>query len=307
MGISSYNNGPKRSLSKIHLQGVEVVAMNPMKFIDNLITKFLLFVILSVSFFPIFWMIFTSLKPEVLAFSIPPVLVFTPTLSNYISLFNPYWMTIRVDFMRYLVNSIVVSISSTALSSILSLFAAYSFTRFRFVGSKFLIFLILFMRMIPPITIAIPLYVMMYTLKLLDTHIALILTYTALNIPLTVWMMRSFIMDVPKEVEESALVDGCGVFQVLLRVTIPLALPGIITASIYAFILSWNEFLLALLLTLREATTLPLIAQLFRTAEGVQWGPMAAAGTLAILPPIVFAFLIQKYLVRGLTMGAVKG
>ncbi|MEM3385486.1 MAG: carbohydrate ABC transporter permease [Nitrososphaeria archaeon] len=277
------------------------------KFIENLITKFLLFIILSVSFFPIFWMILTSLKPEVLAFSIPPVIVFTPTISNYISLFNPYWMTIRVDFTKYLINSVIVAISSTALSSVLSLFAAYGFTRFRFLGSKFLIFLILFIRMIPPITIAIPLYVVMYTLKLLDSHIALITTYTALNIPLTVWMMRSFLMDVPKEVEESALVDGCGIIQVLFRVTIPLALPGIITSSIYAFILSWNEFLLALLLTLKEATTLPLIAQLFRTAEGVQWGPMAAAGTLAILPPIIFAFFIQKYLVRGLTMGAVKG
>lgn len=281
--------------------------MKFIKFIENLVTKFLLLTILSVSFFPIFWMILTSLKPEVLAFSIPPVIIFTPTISNYISLFNPYWMTIRVDFTKYLLNSIVVAISSTALSSILSLFAAYGFTRFRFLGSKFLIFLILFIRMIPPITIAIPLYVMMYILKLLDSHIALIITYTALNIPLTVWMMRSFLMDVPKEIEESALVDGCGILQVLFRVTIPLSLPGLITSSIYAFILSWNEFLLALLLTLKEATTLPLIAQLFRTAEGVQWGPMAAAGTMAILPPIVFAFFIQKYLVRGLTMGAVKG
>jgi len=273
--------------------------------IENIVVKGIIVLIIFVSAFPIIWTIITSIKPERIAINIPPVLFFMPTLENYAYLmFNPMF----VDFFKYLINSAVVSTFSTGLTILLSTFAAYGCSRFRFPGAKLYLFTILFFRLLPPVAVIVPLYVMMRNLHLLDTQLALILTYTALNIPFAVWMMRGFLIEVPMEIEEAALVDGCNRFSAFSRVVVPLALPGFVATSIYSFLLSWNDFLLAFFLTSRNAPTLPILAQLFKgETAGIKWGLTTAAATLTIMPPIVFAFFIQKYLIKGLTLGAIKG
>ncbi|MEM3715030.1 MAG: carbohydrate ABC transporter permease [Nitrososphaeria archaeon] len=279
--------------------------MRLLHIIEKIIVKGITVLIILISSFPIIWTFITSLKPEIIAINIPPVLFFTPTLENYAYLlFNP----MLLNFSKYLINSVIVTIFSTALTISLSTLAAYGCSRFRFPGAKLYLFTILFFRLLPPVAAIVPLYIMMRSLNLLDTHFALIITYTAFNIPFAVWMMRGFFMEVPIEIEEAAMVDGCSRFSAFYRVALPLALPGLVATSIYSFLLSWNDFLLAFFLTSMKAPTLPILAQLFKgETAGIKWGLTTAAATLTILPPIIFAFLIQRYLIKGLTFGAIKG
>ena len=292
----------------------------------------LIAIIVLFTMFPIYWMVATSFKP--VKEWTPPKPIWFPqdaTLYNYKTVFlgpgrakGGWWGSdkgvrdsvestgakIRISgessFFVPFVNSLIVCSISTFLSISIGLLAAYAISRYRF-GGNFFPFFILSARMFPPIAVVIPLVVMFSSLRLLDTHFGLIIVYTGFTIPFSVWMIKSFLEDIPRELEEAAIIDGMTRFQTIIKVTIPLAKGGIAATSLFIFILNWSEFLIAFLLTSTRVITLPvLMSRYFSTTQGHLYGPQAALGTIATIPVIIFGFMIQKHLVRGLTFGAVK-
>lgn len=257
---------------------------------------------LAVVLFPIYWMMSTSLKPALLTFARPPVWVWQPTLENYAALVG------KASFGRYMLNTLIVASATAFLAIAFGSLAAYAITRFRFPGTTAIPLFFLVMRMVPRIVIVLPYYVIMRQLGLLDSLTGLVLSYTSFALPFALWMMIGFFQDIPVELEEAAMMDGCSRLAVLLKVTLPLATPGLAATAIFAFLLGWNEFLFSLILTSSEnSRTLPVVVSGFVTDRGIMWGEMSAAGTLIALPVIAFALMVQKYIVRGLTLGAVKG
>jgi multiple sugar transport system permease protein len=255
--------------------------------------------ILSIA--PIAYLLITSFKPPQLTFNLPPVWIFTPTLQNYIEVVT------NGDFFRYFMNSLVVALVTTFIALILGAFAAYGFARFRFRGAFWLRMSVLIPQMLPPITIIVPLYVLFNGLKLTDTRTALIISYLTFTIPLAIWMMIGFFEDVPEDLEESAMIDGCTRFQALFRVSVPIVTPGLAATAILGFLYCWNEFLYAVILTGRDARTLPVTITSFMTNKAILWGRIAASGSLVLIPVLIFALFAQRYLIRGLSKGAVKG
>lgn len=249
---------------------------------------------------PIYWMVTTSLKATRDTFAVPPVLLFRPTLEHY--------KTVAEEgaVLKSLVNSLIVATSSTLLAVAIGTPAAYVFARFNFRGKANLWFWIISNRFITPVVVALPFFLIARDLKLLDTHLALILVYLTFNIPLVVWLCIDQFRAVPREVDEAALVDGASLWQTFLRISLPLAIPGVMVSAILCFIFSWNEFLFALVLTRANARTAPVEAAGFMTDMGIRWGPMMATGTLIVLPVVIFAAIVSRNLVRGLTIGAVK-
>ncbi len=250
--------------------------------------------------FPPFMLFLTSIKTNVDALKYPPVWVFRPVTSNYKEIFS------LIPFGHYMFNSLVVALVSTLIALSVGSLAAYGLARFRFKRSKDLSFWILSIRMTPPVAAAIPIFIIMRTLHLLDSYLALILAYCTFNIPFAVWLLRGFFQEIPREIEESAMVDGCSPFAAFWRISIPLIAPGIAATGIFTFIFSWNEFLFALILTGTRAQTVPVALTGFIRETGIMWSHMAAAGVLAMVPMVVFTALVQKNLVKGLTMGAIK-
>jgi multiple sugar transport system permease protein len=246
-------------------------------------------------------MVATSLKPSALTFAWPPALVFVPTFEFYGKLLQ------TTPFTQYLVNTLVVAGVTTAIAISLGSFSAYSFTRFRNAGSAFFALFYLICRMLPRVVLVIPVYLLMRQLHLLNTHLALILAYSTFALPFTIWMMIGFFKEIPIELEEAAMVDGCDRLNVLRLVVLPLAAPGLAATSIFAFLLGWNEFLFALVLGGSDSRTLPVLAAGFIADNGIAWGLVMAAGTLVLLPVIVFALVVQRHIVHGMTLGAVKG
>jgi multiple sugar transport system permease protein len=272
-----------------------------MKRLALVITYALVILATFLSIAPIIYLALTSFKEPELTFAIPPVWNFTPTLQNYQEIFA------STDFNKYFMNSVVTAVSTTALALILGTLAAYGFSRFRFRGHFWLRMSSLIPQMLPPIAIVVPLYVLFSGLDWIDTRQSLIISYLTFTIPLSVWMMVGFFDDVPIELEEAAMVDGCSRFGALTRVSLPLVIPGLAATAILAFLYCWNEFLYAVILTGRDARTLPVIITSFMTNKSVLWGRIAASGTLVLIPVLLFALLAQRYLVRGLARGAVKG
>jgi len=254
---------------------------------------------------PMVWMIRISLMQKVDAFSMPPVFAFKPTLAHYFNLLSG--RVLGTDFYKYYMNSALIAIGTTLLTLLIGGLAAFSFSRYRFKGDKFLAFAVIASRMLPPVAFAIPLFFLMRGWGTYDTRIGLILLYTAFHAPFATWMMKAFFDEVPKEIDEAALVDGCTRFGAFFRTTLPLAAPGFAATAIYNFILAWNEFLFSLIFTSSNSKTLSVVTLELIGEVGVEWGPMTATATLAVLPSMLFAIMAQKYLVRGLTMGAVKG
>lgn len=259
-----------------------------------------------VNVFPLFWTFLTSIKPPMQAFALPPAVFFTPTLESYKMLFTGQ-QAMAFDMRLLARNSLIIALSATVLTIASSCLAAYSLSRFYFRGRKLIAFTIIATRMLPPIATVVPLFLLMNRLGLMDSHIALIMAYTAINIPFAVWMLRGFMDEIPIDLEDAAMVDGCSRIKALFQIVFPLILPGLAATSVFAFLLAWNDFALALILTSREAKTLPLIVTSFITEEGILWGPMAAASSLILLPPVLFVVFAQRHLAKGLTMGAVKG
>ena len=274
----------------------EVVRAKVKKIIFLLIAA----VIFGVILFPPVVLFLTSIKTELDALSFPPKWIFKPTLQNYTEIFE------FSPFARYLLNSFIVASLNTGVVLVLGSFAAYSLARFRFKGADDIAFWILSVRMMPPVAAIIPIYIIMRNLGLLDTPWSLVITYLTFNLPFAVWMMRSFFREIPREIEESALVDGCSIFRSFRSIALPLVAPGLAATGILTFIFSWNEFLFALILTGSKAVTLPVGITGYMKETGINWGYMTAGGALALIPVIVFTVLAQKHLVKGLTMGALK-
>lgn len=269
-------------------------------------TKYLLLcVALLAALAPVYWMFTISLKSELDQFAVPPPWFnFTPTLEHYYDAF------VTRSFGQYLLTSAIVAVISTICALVLGTLAAYALARFRlpYDLDRRLSLWILSTRMFPAIVTALPLFLMMRDLRLLNTKAALIVIYTAFNLPFVVWMMRGFFDEVPRDLEEAALVDGDSHMGALVRVVLPLVSPGLAATAVFCLIVSWNEFLFALVLTQTDASmTLPVGIAGRVTQFEIKWGVMSAAGAVAIVPILVFAMAMQKYLVRGLSMGAVKG
>ncbi len=254
---------------------------------------------------PVYWMTTISFKREVDQFALPPKwFVFTPTLEHYADAF------INRSFGQYLFNSLFVAVVSTICALVIGTLAAYALARFRLPWNldRKLALWILSTRMFPAIVTAVPLFLIMRALWLVNTRLSLIIVYTSLNLPFVVWMMRGFFAEVPRDLEEAAMVDGDSRMGALWRVVLPLVAPGLAATAVFCLIVSWNEFLFALVLTQTDdAMTLPVGIAGRVTQYGIKWGAMSAAAVVAMVPILVFALSVQRYLVRGLSLGAVKG
>jgi multiple sugar transport system permease protein len=257
--------------------------------------------ILLWTLFPIFWIAAASFKTELSLYARPPEWLFTPILDNYRRVLS------NIPFFQYLTNSLVIAIGTTVGSLVLGVLAGYGFARFRFRGSDAVRFLVLVARMAPRIVLVVPYYLMMQRLGLLDTYTGLLVAYISFALPFSIWLLIGFFMDVPLEIEEAAMIDGCTRLGVLLRVVLPIVAPGLVVAAIFAFLVSWNEFLFALILSGVNAKTLPVVIAGFSTDVGPLYGEMSAAAVMVMLPNIVMTVALQRFLVRGLTLGAVKG
>jgi multiple sugar transport system permease protein len=249
---------------------------------------------------PIYWMIATSLKSANETFAVPPVFLFSPTAEHYQEVLAAGAVT------KSLINSLIVATATTLIALILGTPAAYAMARYDFRGKSSLWFWMISNRFISPIVVALPFFLLARNLKLLDTHLVLILTYLTFNIPLVVWLCIDQFRAIPRDIDQAALVDGASPWRAFASITLPLAIPGVVVSAILCFIFSWNEFLFALVLTRDVAKTAPVEAANFMTGFGVRWGAMMATGTLIVLPVVFFAAIVSRHLVRGLTMGAVK-
>jgi multiple sugar transport system permease protein len=250
--------------------------------------------------FPFYWMVATSLKTQAEALASPPIWVFSPNLDNYYSvLFNR-------DVLSSLINSIIIAVSTTVLAVGLGTPAAYALARFEFKSKEELWFWFITNRMLSPIVVALPIFIMARTLNLIDTHIVLVLVYLTFNLPIVVWICTDQFRGVPRDLDEAARLAGASRFTIFWRIALPLAMPGVAVSAIFSFIFSWNELLYALVLTRNTARTAPVAATSFMSGYDLPWGEIMATGTLIVLPVIVFALIVSKHLVQGLTMGAVK-
>lgn len=276
------------------------------KLLLNIIIYIVIIIFLLFTLLPIFWMVRTSFIHSADAFLLPPKLFFKPILDNYTRIFQGGYMTSGTNFVKSYINSIIISVSSSLLSLMIGIPAAYSLARFQFKAKNDLSFWILTTRMAPPLGAALPLYMLFRWVNLLDTHLCLIILYLTFNISLVIWLLTGFFQGIPKEIEEASFIDGCSRLGALLRVIIPICLPGIIAAVIICFIFSWNEFLFALITTGVRAQTVPIGAYSLILHTRVLWGPITAAGVTISLPIIAFVVIFQKQLVTALTFGAIR-
>jgi multiple sugar transport system permease protein len=260
-------------------------------------------VALVVALVPLLWMVETSLKPNREISQDGTLFPHTPTFQNYRSLFSGR------DFGSYLTNSILITAASVLFSLVLGTLAAYAIARFRLWrgAERWVALGLLTARILPPIVIIVPAYLLMQRLGLLNTRIGLIVIYSAFNVSFVVWMMESFFREIPVDLEEAAMVDGDSRLAAFRRIVLPLAAPGLVATAIFAVIVTYNEFLFALVLTSTpDAETMPVGAATLIGRINVDWGAMSAAGVVGALPIVIFALVVQRHLVRGLTMGAVK-
>ncbi|HEB33082.1 MAG TPA: carbohydrate ABC transporter permease [Spirochaetes bacterium] len=269
------------------------------KIAADIATYILLSIFSLIILLPILWIVRLSFTTKFVAYKIPPEWFFKPILDNYRSLFVDY------GFGQFFYNSLVVAIGSTAIAIPIAFFAAYSFNRFN-TGGRSLQFGILGLQMLPPIVLSLPIFVLMKTFNLLNTRGGLIASYLSFNLPFVIWMLMGFIESIPVELEEAAKIDGATRFQAVIRIVFPLATPGIMASGVLSFILCWNEFLFALILTAKKTSTVPIALAAMQTERGVMLGTLAAAMCFAIIPMLALSIAIQKYMVRGLTFGALK-
>jgi multiple sugar transport system permease protein len=254
----------------------------------------------AVAIFPVLWMAMMTVKPEALMFARPPVWLFTPTLEHL-------HYVIAEGFGWSLLRSLAVAGLSTALIVVIGTPAAYAFARFPIRRRDDLLLFVLATRLAPPVALVIPFYLIYAKVGLLDTYTGLILAYLTFNLSFYVWVLWSFCRDLPVELEEAARADGYSRGQVLLYVVLPLLRPGIIATAVLCFIFAWNEFLYAFMLGGKAMETLPVAVPKLITSQGVKWGELSVVGIAALVPILAVVFVLQRHIVRGLTMGAVKG
>ena len=277
--------------------------MTPREKLGQVLVYLALAVAILLALFPFWWMVDTSLKPPVDIFSGVALWPQQLTFDNYRRLITDY------HFGYFLLNSLIVVAAAVTVSLVLGTLAAYALARFqlRFGVRKMALYLVLFVRMLPGIMLCVPLYIVLAQWGLLNTRLGLILIYAGLNTSFVVWMMQSFLEEIPRDIEEAAMVDGDSRLAALWRFVMPLAAPGLIATSIFSVITTYNDFIIALTLTSTPAAqTIPVgVSTLIGKIE-IQWGPMAAAGVVGALPIVIFALVVQRNFVRGLTLGAVK-
>jgi len=269
------------------------------KILSSLFYLVLLIIVITWAF-PIIWVALDSLKPDRLITSSKIIWRFKPTFKHYQLIFSTH------NFARYFFNSTVVSTISTIISVIFGFLAGYSITRFKTGGTALTIW-ILITRVAPPAAVLLPLFLIFRILGLIDTLYALIIVDVSLNLSFVIWLMRTFFEEIPPELEEAAMIDGANYISTLWLIVFPLVRPGLVAATTFSFVFAWNEYLFALVLTVSQnAKTLPVAAGDFVTAYGIEWGPIFASGTLILIPIMIFSLFLQRYLVRGLTFGAIK-
>lgn len=251
-------------------------------------------------FFPIFWMILTSFKTEIEAFSSPPQLFFMPTLENYIEINS------RSSYLTYAWNSVVVSFGSTFIGMLLAVPAAYSMAFFETKRTKSTLLWMLSTKMLPPVGVLVPIYLLFKDFGLLDTRTGLIIIYTLINLPIMVWMIYTYFKEIPKDILEAARLDGATPIQEIVRVLLPISKGGLASTVLLALILSWNEAFWSLNLTASTAAPLTALVASYSSPEGLFWAKLSAVSTLACAPILIFGWMSQKQLVRGLSFGAVK-
>lgn len=250
---------------------------------------------------PLYWMFVTSIKPSTDYLAVPPVWFPTePTYLHYVAALFDY------RGLQGLINSLIISISATILSALFGTLMAYSLARFN-TGGMHLSFWVLSQRFLPPVAIILPIFLIYRSIGLHDTRFGLIIAYTVLTLPVSVWMMFAYFRGMPRSMEDAALVDGCTRWQAFWQVAVPLAAPGIVAAAVFAFIACWTEFFFALVLTSRNAFTLPTVFRAFLGFQGAQYGEASALAIVSLVPSIALGVLAQRHLVRGLTLGAVRG
>jgi len=260
------------------------------------------FLFLVIFLFPLFWMYTTSVKPDLLQVGMKPVIFFRPVLGAYIDLFQ------KTTFLSGYKNSAIVLLFSLTITLVIGLFASYSISRFRYKGVNAISLAILQIRLIPVITIIVPIFVLFRNISLLNTKTALVIMNIFANLPLSVWLMKGFFDGIPVEIEEAALVDGLGYFGIFRKIVLPLSYGGIFATALIIFIATWNEFLFAFILTQSSnAITAPVIVAGMLAKQGFKFGRMCAATSLLVTPIFILALFFGKYLVKGITMGAVKG
>lgn len=276
--------------------------------------KILIYILVIIIFIftiaPFSWLIISSISTKTELLSTPPHWIpHSPTLKSYKAIFFGGPTTIRAAryFKNALINSVIIAGSVTVLCLVIGSMASYSFARLKFRGRQSLLLLMLTTQMIPAVGIIIPLYIVMMNLHLLDTHLGLFIAYSSFILPLMIWIMMGYFQTIPIDIEDAARIDGCSRIGALVRVVLPLIAPGLAAAGVFAFIIAWNEFFLALILTSISAKTLPVLISEFSTKFGADYVMMSTGGVLASLPPVVLALIFQKFIIKGLTGGAVKG
>ena len=268
------------------------------KFVSSAIFYLVVIGIALVVLFPFLWMLSSSFKTQVDIIAWPPKLLFSPTLQNYQRVFG------EQDFLKYFMNSTIVGTSAVGLSLVLGLPAAYSIARFT---QKNLAVFILLARLMPGISFLMPWYIVFSRMDLMDSYTALILSHTLIALPIVIWIMSTYFATIPPEMEESAMVDGATRQYAFWKIVLPLSGPGIITATTLSFIFSWNNFMFSQVLSMEKTKTLPIAVYNFLSYAEVDWGGVMAAAVAIMAPAIVLTMIFQKYVVKGLTMGAVKG
>ena len=256
--------------------------------------------VVAVYLAPLYWIALTSIKPTVHINSKVPVWLFEPTIKHYAEAFT------RFEFGKALVNSSVIVISATFITMVLALMAAYALARMRMRGADTTSLVILSLRFMPAVVIAMPFYLMYQRLGLIDTHLGMIVIYVGFGLPFAVWLLRGFLLDLPRDIEEAARLDGLGWLQILGRIILPLSGPGIAVTAIFTFVFNWNEFLFALYITQSAAVTLPIQISKMIDLYNVLWGTISGAVVMQLVPMVIVVFLLQRHMIRGLALGAVK-
>ena len=271
------------------------------KWLVNSVKVLVLALFLLWTVVPILLVILTSLKNQKDIFTVPPTFVFRPTLDNYSR------ALIAGDFSRYFLNSALVAVASSFLSVGFGTFCAYALVSLRVRFASLIADLFLLGKLVPAITMLLPLFAILNPVRLLGTYVGPVLAHTAVNLPFVIWLIMGFIRDMPEDLEAAALVDGCTPMQTFWKIVVPIILPGLAASTILSAQFSWNELLFALQLTNLDTYTLPVGISKFVGSISVDWGKSSAAATLTMVPMIIIGFFIQKYIAKGTTGGAVKG
>ena len=269
--------------------------------LERLLAYLISLAAILITLFPVVWLLTISFKTQRDAFSMPPKFIFEPIWDHYLALLD------RPGFVQAFLNTVYVTVLGVLIAIVIAIFAAYGIHRFRFRGQKLFGVWLLLAYMLPEFLFVIPMFVLYQKIGWYDTHIGLALVYQVHSLPFAVWLIRSFFKEVPSELDDASRIDGCNHLGTLRHVYIPLAAPGIAATAILTAIWIWNELTIALSLSFSEAQTITVAVASFRGYTSVAWGPMSAASIVAIAPMLIFSVFAQKYIVKGLTLGSLKG